>query len=97
VVCNSVVQAQLTGEPLSKRLEAAAQHSHLEAQSLQSTAELTGTLGNGDDRLELVKHIRWDTLEQTNALLERRREVEFAIHSALGDFLVVLPSVRRPY
>jgi hypothetical protein len=87
VVRNCIVQAQLTSEPLSKRLEATAQHSHLESQSLQSTAKLTGTLGNGDDRLELVKYIGRDALEQTDALLERCRKIEFAIHSALGDFL----------
>jgi hypothetical protein len=63
VIRNCVIQAQLASKPLSQRLETTAQNGHLEAQSFQGTAQLAGTLGDGDNRFELVKHIGRDTLE----------------------------------
>lgn len=87
MVGNCVVNTQLPGEPLSKRLEAAAQNSNLVSQRLQCATQLPGTFGDGENRLELVKDICRDTLEKRNTLLKRGGEIQFAIHRALGDFL----------
>lgn len=87
MVGDCVVNTQLPGEPLSKRLEAAAQNSDLVSKRLQCATQLPGTFGNGENRLELVKDICGDTLEKGNALLERGGEIQFAIHRALSNFL----------
>jgi hypothetical protein len=87
VVGHSNVNAELLSEPLCQRLEAAAQHGNLVTQSLQRMAELTGTIGNLQNGLELLEDISGDTVEKTNTLLERCREVQFAVHGAFGDVL----------
>lgn len=87
MVGNCIVDAELFGQPLCQGLEAAAQDGYLVAQSLQCSAEFTGAGGDGQDRLESIKNICWNTLEQTDALLQRCGEVQFAIHGPLSDFL----------
>jgi hypothetical protein len=87
VVGNGNIDTKLSGQPLSERLETAADHGKGVSQSLQCTAELTGTLGDLQDGLQLLKHVCGDAAEQTNALLQRGREVQLAVHGALGDFL----------
>lgn len=87
MVGDSIVNAELLGEPLGKRLEATAENGHLVTQSFQCAAELFRTLGDGENGLELVKDVRRNTLEKRDTLLERCGKVQFAVHRALSNFL----------
>ena len=87
VVGDGIVDSKLLSEPLGQRLETSAQDGHLVAQNLQCTAELSGAGGDGDNGLELVKHVRGDSLEKAHALLQGCGEVQLAVHGTLGDFL----------
>lgn len=70
MVSNGNVDTELLGEPCGQGLEPAAHHCDREAQSLQCAAELTGALGDCQDRLELLEDVCGDAVEKTDAFLQ---------------------------
>lgn len=69
MVGNGNVDTELAGEPFGEGLEPAAHYCDLVAQSLQCAAELTGTLRDFEDGLELLEDICGDAIEKTDPFL----------------------------
>lgn len=87
MVGDCVVNSQLLGEPLGQWLEAAAQDGQFVAHGFQRAAKFRRSGRNGDDGPELVEDVSRDAFQQTDALLQGCGEIQFAIHSARGNFL----------